>query len=47
VETAATAHLKTFCGEYPEARGGVILHGGGESYWLGENMLAVPWWRVM
>jgi uncharacterized protein len=41
------AHLKTFCGEYPEARGGVILHGGDESYWLGENILAVPWWRVM
>jgi uncharacterized protein len=41
------AHLKAFCAEYPEARGGVILHGGDESYWLGENILAVPWWRVM
>jgi predicted AAA+ superfamily ATPase len=40
-------HLKTFCAEYPEARGGVLLHGGDESYWLGENILAVPWWRVM
>lgn len=40
-------HLKTFCAEYPEARGGVILHGGDESYWLGDNILAVPWWRVM
>jgi uncharacterized protein len=41
------AHLKTFCAEYPETQGGVLLHGGDESYWLGENILAVPWWRVM
>ena len=41
------AHLKTFHAEYPESRGGVILHGGDESYWLGDNILAVPWWRVM
>ena len=42
------AHLKTFCAEYgSDVRGGVILHGGDESYWLGENVLAVPWWRVM
>ena len=41
------AHLRTFCSEYPEARGGVLLHGGDESFWLAENILAVPWWRVM
>jgi uncharacterized protein len=42
------AHLKSFCAEYgSEVRGGVILHGGDESYWLGDNILAVPWWRVM
>jgi uncharacterized protein len=40
-------HLRTFCSEYPEARGGVLLHGGDESFWLAENILAVPWWRVM
>jgi hypothetical protein len=42
------AHLKTFCAEYEsEAGGGVILHGGDESYWLGDRILAVPWWQVM
>jgi hypothetical protein len=28
-------------------RGGLILHGGKETYWLGETILAVPSWRVM
>jgi hypothetical protein len=33
----------TFCSEYAaEALGGVILHGGDESYWLGDNILAAP-----
>jgi hypothetical protein len=42
------AHLKSFCSEYgAEARGGVILHSGEQSYWLGDNILAAPWWRVM
>jgi len=42
------AHLKTFCAEYEsEARGGVILHGGDEIYWLGDRILAMPWWQVM
>lgn len=42
------AHLKTFCAEYgSECRGGLILHGGDESYWLGDNILATPWWRVL
>lgn len=41
-------HLRTFCAEYgAEAHGGVILHGGEESYWLADNILAAPWWRVM
>lgn len=42
------AHLSTFQSEYgPAVRGGLILHGGDEIYWLGEKILAVPWWRVM
>lgn len=42
------AHLATFQSEYGSAvRGGLILHGGDEIYWLGEKILAVPWWRVM
>lgn len=42
------AHLVTFQSEYGSAvRGGLILHGGEETYWLGEKILAIPWWRVM
>lgn len=41
-------HLKEFCAEYaPEAVGGLLLHGGSESYWLSDRIIAVPWWRVM
>jgi len=42
------AHLVTFQSEYGSAvRGGLVLHGGEEIYWLREKILAVPWWRVM
>lgn len=41
------AHLKTFLGEYPETRGGLVLYDGEEAFWLSEGVLAVPWWRVM
>lgn len=42
------AHLAAFQSEYGSAvRGGLILHGGDEVYWLHEKILAVPWWRVM
>jgi predicted AAA+ superfamily ATPase len=40
--------LRAFLHEYPRAaRGGVVLHGGDESYWLDDRIIAVPWWRVM
>ncbi|HEX5420829.1 MAG TPA: DUF4143 domain-containing protein, partial [Gammaproteobacteria bacterium] len=40
--------LRAFLEEYPRAaRGGVVLHGGDESYWMDEKILAVPWWSVM
>lgn len=47
--TAADARgLRAFLAEYPRtARGGVVLHGGEDSYWLDERIIAVPWWRVM
>lgn len=56
IEVKAGAHpsmrdisgLRAFLGEYPRsARGGVVLHGGDESYWLDESIVAAPWWRVM
>ncbi|MGH8285644.1 MAG: ATP-binding protein [Steroidobacteraceae bacterium] len=40
--------LRAFLAEHPRrARAGVVLHGGNESYWLDEKIVAVPWWRVM
>lgn len=42
------ANLTTFQSEYgATVCGGLILHGGEETYWLGEKILAVPWWYVM
>lgn len=42
------AHLKSFCEELgPAVRGGVILHTGEETRWVGERILALPWWRVL
>lgn len=40
--------LRAFLDMYADtARGGIVLHGGEESYWIEEDILAVPWWRVM
>jgi uncharacterized protein len=40
--------LRAFLDEHPRAaRGGIVLHGGDDSYWLDERILAVPWWQVM
>ncbi len=42
------AGLRAFLDEYPRsARGGIVLHGGDDSYWLDDRIIAVPWWRVM
>lgn len=43
-----TAHVKTFLGEYPDrAQGGLLLHGGTETFWAAQSVLAAPWWRVL
>ena len=40
--------LRAFLQEHPKrARGGVVLHGGQDVYWLDDRIIAVPWWRVM
>lgn len=40
--------LRAFLAEHPrQARGGVLLHAGVESFWLDERILAVPWWKVI
>jgi len=56
VEVKATAHpslndargLQAFLAEYPnQARGGIVLHGGTDTFWLDDRILAAPWWRVL
>lgn len=40
--------LRTFREEYgSKARAGLLLHGGESIEWLAEDVLAVPWWRVV
>jgi predicted AAA+ superfamily ATPase len=40
--------LRAFLEEYPRnSVGAVVLHGGEESYWLDQKIIALPWWRVM
>lgn len=45
---ADAAHLRTFRSEYgSRSRAGLLLHTGTELEWLGEGVLAAPWWRVL
>ena len=43
-----TRNLRAFREEYPDRFiGGLLLHGGAETRWLSDRILAVPWWRVL
>ena len=43
-----TRGLRAFREENPERFvGGLLLHGGGQTQWMSERILAVPWWRVL
>ena len=43
-----TRGLRAFREEYPEQFiGGLSLHGGAETRWMSDRILAVPWWRVL
>ena len=45
---ADTRGLRAFRVEYPESfAGGLLLHGGDETQWMSDRILAVPWWRVL
>ncbi|MGZ5444429.1 MAG: ATP-binding protein [Thermoanaerobaculia bacterium] len=40
--------LIAFRDEYgPQVHGGLLLHGGQETEWLGDGVLAVPWYQVV
>ena len=56
VEIKASAHpshgdslgLRLFRTEYGERfAGGLLLHGGSDTQWMAEDILATPWWRVL
>lgn len=43
-----TKGLRMFLGEYRDnASGGLLLHGGEETFWIAERILAVPWWKAI
>lgn len=37
---------RTFLEQYSDAVGAVVVHGGTDTYWLADRVLAVPWWRI-
>ena len=43
-----TLGLRLFQEEYGERfAGGLLLHGGSDTQWLADGILAAPWWRVL
>ena len=45
---SGTRGLRAFREEYPEqCIGGLLLHGGTETQWLSDRILATPWWRIL
>ncbi len=48
LRVADARHLATFMRDYGDAvPAGVIIHGGRDTYWLTERVLAVPWNRAI
>jgi uncharacterized protein len=42
------ATLRRFLEQYGSAvDGGLVLHGGDRAFWLGDRILATPWWSVL
>ena len=42
------ANLRTFREEYGDrVRGGLLLHTGTDTFWIADQVLATPWWRVL
>ncbi|HYO45360.1 MAG TPA: ATP-binding protein [Gemmatimonadota bacterium] len=41
-------HLQAFRDEYRDRfLGGLLLHGGEETFWISDGILAAPWWRIV
>ena len=48
LRVADARHLAIFMRDYGDAvSAGVIIHGGRDTYWLTERVLAVPWNRAI
>ncbi len=43
-----TTSLRAFQREYKgDSRAGLLLHSGSDTTWITNNVLAVPWWRIL
>lgn len=48
VGQGAAKPLRTFLAEYgSSALGGLLLHGGRDTFWIADGVLAAPWWKVL
>jgi predicted AAA+ superfamily ATPase len=56
IEVKATAQpssgdlgsMRAFMDEYgDQVMGGLLLHGGQDTFWIAKNVLATPWWSVV
>lgn len=48
VKMSDARHIRSFRREFPDtALPGLLLHDGDRTEWLTDDVLAVPWWRVM
>jgi predicted AAA+ superfamily ATPase len=46
--TKDLAAMRLFQDEYGDAvLGGLVLHGGTDTYWIADGILAAPWWKIM
>ncbi len=46
--TKETAGLCAFMDEYGDrVKGGLLLYGGTETFWIAKGVLAAPWWAVI
>lgn len=43
---ADAAGARLFLEQYDTALGALVVHGGSDTYWLSDRVLAVPWWRI-
>src|SRR5262249_28882382 len=46
--TRDMASMRVFLEQYADrAAAGLLLHSGDQTFWIAQNILAAPWWRVL